>query len=88
MSLKKILLTLTLAASFGLVACGDDSSSGSNSKGEFVTNPTDPVKCEFKEACTRKCMSVGSQQIWKTLILDMQQFSSWFHTPGKSNNET
>ena len=31
MSLKKITLTLSLFAAFGLMACGDDSSSGSNS---------------------------------------------------------
>lgn len=34
MSLKKILLTLTLAASFGLVACGDDSSTSPSDSGK------------------------------------------------------
>mgnify|MGYP003292842070 CR=1 FL=1 len=48
---KKFLgLTICLVAACSFVACGDDSSSGSNSKEGFVTNPTDPVKCEFKEA--------------------------------------
>lgn len=48
---KKFLgLTICLVAACSFMACGDDSSSNSNSKEGFVTSPTDPVKCEFKEA--------------------------------------
>lgn len=55
MSLKKILLTLSLAATFSLVACGDDSSSPTDSgrntpsspKGDKSGKGGDAASCKF-----------------------------------------
>lgn len=49
MKIKNLALALTLFAAFGLMACGDDSSSNSVEK-NTDPSPTDPVKCVFKEA--------------------------------------
>lgn len=49
MSIKKICTVSALFAAFGLMACGDDSSSASTPK-STEPSPSDPVKCAFKEA--------------------------------------
>lgn len=50
MSFKNLSIAFTLFAAFGLMACGDDSSSSSSSNEKNVAeSPSDPVKCKFKE---------------------------------------
>lgn len=49
MTIKKLSIALSLFAAFGLMACGDDSSSGSAEK-NLDPSPNDPVKCVFEEA--------------------------------------
>lgn len=49
MSIKNLSIALTLFAAFGLMACGDDSSSSSSDEKNVAESPSDPVKCKFKE---------------------------------------
>lgn len=49
MNVKKFAMAIALTASFGLMACGDDSSSSSNTDEKFVDLNGEPMKCTVEE---------------------------------------
>ncbi len=61
MSIKKLSTILCICATFGFVACGDDSSSSTDK--DLSPSPTDPVKCVFEEAD-------GGMTFTKTLTIE------------------